>query len=92
LSFWDLLKEDFVEMANYCFSVELMPESMRQALIQVLRVPGGKEVKISQYADDKTCIVTNSYGLVKVIDVFNEYGRASGARLNTTKSKGSPAR
>jgi hypothetical protein len=31
LSFWDLLKEDFVEMANYCFSVELMSESMRQA-------------------------------------------------------------
>ena len=56
--------------------------------IQGLRVPGGKEVKISQYADDNTCIVTNSYGLVKVIDVFNEYGRASGARLNTTKSKG----
>ena len=51
-------------------------------------MPGGKEVKISQYADDNTCIVTNSYGLVKVIDVFNEYGRASGARLNTTKSKG----
>ena len=48
----------------------------------------GKEVKISQYADDNTCIVTNSYGLVKVIDVFNEYGRASGAKLNTTKSKG----
>jgi hypothetical protein len=36
LSFWDLLKEDFVEMANYCFSVELMPESMRQALISLL--------------------------------------------------------
>ena len=53
--------------------------------IQGLRVPGGEEVKISQYADDNTCIVTNSYGLVKVIDVFNEYGRASGARLSTTK-------
>ena len=35
-----------------------------------------------------TCIVTNSYGIVKVIDVFNEYGRASGARLNHSKSKG----
>jgi hypothetical protein len=33
LSFWELFKEDFVEMANYCFSVELMPESMRQASI-----------------------------------------------------------
>jgi hypothetical protein len=33
--------------------------------IQGLRVPGGTEVKISQYPDDKTCIVTNSYGLLK---------------------------
>jgi hypothetical protein len=40
------------------------------------------------YADDNTCIITNSYGLVKVIGVFNEYDRASGASLNTTKSKG----
>jgi hypothetical protein len=29
--------EDFVEMANYCFSVELMPESMRQALISLFK-------------------------------------------------------
>jgi hypothetical protein len=36
LSFWDLLKEDFVEIANYCFSIELMPESIRQALISLL--------------------------------------------------------
>jgi hypothetical protein len=53
--------------------------------IQGLRLPGGKEVKISQYADDNTnCIVTNTYGIFKVIDVFDEYGRASGARLNRT--------
>ncbi|CAB3980483.1 Hypothetical predicted protein [Paramuricea clavata] len=32
LSFWDLLKEDFVEMANYCYSVELMPESMIESI------------------------------------------------------------
>jgi hypothetical protein len=54
--------------------------------IQGLRLPCGKEVKISQYADDNTCIVTNTYDIFKVIDVFDEYGRASGARLNRTKS------
>ena len=55
----------------------------------VCSVPGGMEVKISQYVDDNTCIVNNSYGLVKVIDVFNELIWSSiGARLNTTKSKG----
>ena len=36
LSFWELLKEHFVEMVNYCFSVELMPESMRQLFITVV--------------------------------------------------------
>ena len=56
--------------------------------IQRFHIPGGREVRISQYADDNTCIVTNSYGIGKVFDVFNEYGRASGARLNTSKSKG----
>ena len=32
--------------------------------------------------------MTISYGIVKVIDVLNEYGCASGARLNHSKSKG----
>ena len=71
----------------------LVAEVFAQAIrkcpeIQGFRVPGGREVKISQYADDNTCIVTNSYGLVKVLEVFNEYGRASGARLNVSKTKG----
>ena len=56
--------------------------------IQDLTLPGGRESKISQYADDNTCFVTNDYGLLKVLDVFEQYGRASGAKLNRTKSKG----
>jgi hypothetical protein len=55
--------------------------------IQGLTLPGGRESKISQYADDNTCFVTNNYGLLKVLDVFEQYGRASGAKLNRTKSK-----
>ena len=56
--------------------------------IHGFHIPGSREVRISQYAGGNTCIVTNSYGIGKVFDVFNEYGRASGARLNTSKSKG----
>jgi hypothetical protein len=56
--------------------------------IQGLTLPGGRESKISQYADDNTCSVTNDYGLLKVLDVFEQYGRASGAKLNRTKLKG----
>ena len=56
--------------------------------IEGLKLPGRRNVKISQYADDNTCIVTNNYGLFNVLDVFDEYGRACGARLNKSKSKG----
>jgi hypothetical protein len=50
--------------------------------IQGLTLSDGRESKISQYADD------NDYWLLKVLDVFDQYGRASGAKLNRTKSKG----
>ena len=56
--------------------------------IQGLKLPGGREVKISQYADNNTCIVANNYGICKVLEVFELFGRASGAKLNKTKSKG----
>ena len=56
--------------------------------IRGIKLPGGRECKISQYADDNTCFVTNDCGLLKVLDVFEKYGRASGAKLNRTKSKG----
>lgn len=75
--------------SSVCSSCRSVGQAIRKSSeIQGFRVPGGREVKISQYADDNTCIVTNSYGTVKVIDVINEYGTASGARLNVTKSKG----
>ena len=44
--------------------------------------------RISQYADENTCFVSKDCGLLKVLDVFEKYGRASGAKLNRTKSKG----
>ena len=50
--------------------------------IRGIKLPGGRECKISQYADDNTCFVTNDCGLLKVLDVFEKYGRASGAKLN----------
>jgi hypothetical protein len=68
---------------------EVFGQAIRKSSeISGFRIPGGREVKISQYADDNTCIVTNSYGILKVIDIFHEYGRASGARLNTSKTHG----
>ena len=34
--------------------------------IRGIKLPGGRECKISQYADDNTCFVTNDCGLLKV--------------------------
>ena len=56
--------------------------------IQGLMLPDRRESKIRKYADDNTCFVTNDYGLLKVLDVFEEYGRVSCVKLNRTKSKG----
>ena len=50
--------------------------------IQGLKLLGGRELKISQYADHNTLIVTNNYGTCKVLEVFELFGRASGAKLN----------
>ena len=36
LTFWDILKEDFVEIVNNCFVEGIMPESLRSALITLL--------------------------------------------------------
>ena len=35
-AYWELLKSDFVEMANSCLEIGKMPESLRQALIALL--------------------------------------------------------
>ena len=57
-------------------------------LISGLHLPGGPEEKLTQYADDTTAIVTDLYSVHKVVEVFQEYSAASGARLNTSKCKG----
>ena len=54
-----------------------------------LKLPGrGEEVKIVQYADDNTIIVTSKLSVQKVFSVSELYGRASGAKINREKSCG----
>ena len=36
ITFWDILKDDFVEMANYCFTVGVMPVTLQRAIITLL--------------------------------------------------------
>ena len=75
-----MLREDVSE----CFGQLIRTSSE----IRGIKLPGGRECNISQYAYDNNCFVTNDCGLLKELDIFERYGRASGAKLNRTKSKG----
>jgi hypothetical protein len=48
----------------------LLPVTRVFVTISDITLPGGRESKISQYADDNTCFVTNDYGILKVLDAF----------------------
>lgn len=57
--------------------------------IQGLGLPGcNQESRISQYADDTTCIVTTLQSITKIFVVSELYSLASGAKLNKEKSSG----
>lgn len=48
---------------------------------------GGLQFKISQYADDATCILKSEKSLCHVLNVVGKFELGSGAKLNTSKSK-----
>lgn len=61
----------------------------RHSSIHGLPLPGGRgEVRISQYADDTTCIVSDSLSVKAVFEVCSDFSRASGALLNHDKTQG----
>ena len=51
-------------------------------------VPGsrGLRVKLSQYADDTTLLLDSDESLIRSLEIFQDFGRVSGARLNHAKS------
>ena len=55
--------------------------------IRGFRIPGSKEeCRISQYADDCTFTVMDKGSVLKILNLSELYGMASGARLNKDKS------
>ena len=48
---------------------------------------GGLQYKISQYADDATCILKSESALHSLIKIVQVYEAGSGAKLNTTKTR-----
>lgn len=57
--------------------------------IRGLRMPGvNREIRIVQYADDNTNIVTTDESIRKVFMIAELYGKASGGLINKTKTLG----
>ena len=57
--------------------------------ISGLKLPGSNdESRISQYADDTTCIITSYSSIRKIFMVSELFSLASGAKLNRDKSSG----
>lgn len=72
-----------------CFIESFAIAIRNNSLIKGLPLPGNStEIKVSQYADDTTCIVRNSQSIVEVYKISNLFSKASGAKLNNDKSKG----
>ena len=55
--------------------------------IEGFRIPGGPLFKLTQYADDTTCIVHDTYSLRKLLDLTDHYGLGTGAKLNVSKTE-----
>ena len=55
--------------------------------IKGIELPGGGVSVVQQFADDTTITVRDMDSIKKVIEIVDYYGRASGARLNMTKSE-----
>jgi len=56
--------------------------------IQGIPVAGTKRTSLMfQHADDTTCTVSNKTSIKNIIRVFDDYGRASGAKVNKSKSE-----
>lgn len=74
--------------ALYSLSVEPLAAMIKaNKLIRGIQIPDGGERVIQQYADDTTCTVIDVESVKNVMECFEVYGKASGAKLNVEKSE-----
>ncbi len=59
----------------------------KEKAIRGIEQPGGAVNTIIQFADDTTITVKNMQSVKKVMECFEIYGRASGAKINIDKSE-----
>ena len=75
----------------YVLTAEVLACNIRaNASIEGLLLPSspGRQILLSQYADDTSVIVSSDQSIRAVFDTFHQYELASGARVNIHKSKG----
>ena len=77
-------------MPLYVLTAETMAINIRQnPRIHGIRPPDSQEeLKLSQYADDTTLLLSDDPSIDEVFRTFNLYERASGAKINKGKCKG----
>ena len=79
-----------LSMPLYVLTAETMAINIRaNPRIHGIRPPGSdEELKLSQYADDTTLILSDDGSINEAFNTFDLYERASGAKINKAKCKG----
>ena len=79
-----------LSMPLYVLTAETMAINIRQnPKIHGIQPPGSQEeLKLSQYADDTTLLLSDDNSIEEVFSTFDLYERASGAKINKGKCKG----
>lgn len=78
----------------YLLCIEVFAANVRSdPLINGFLIPGasGRWFKISQYADDCTCLVKNMFSLDRLFQLIQSYELATGAKLNRSEATWSGA-
>ena len=72
----------------YILSLEPLLENIRQdSTIKGLKLPNIADKKILAYADDTTFLLQSEKAIKTVMEKFIDFGKASGGKINTDKSK-----
>ena len=79
-----------LSMPLYTLTAEIMAISIRgnSRIRGIVPPESKKELKLSQFADDTTLLLTDDISIMETFNIFDRYERASGAKINKTKCKG----